>query len=65
MRRKIRSRFRTYAPRDLTVMIAAFLWLLGVLDTLFGGNYLPNNLGVDLLVIAGLLLILASVIREL
>ena len=46
-------------------MIAAFLWLLGVLDTLFGGNYLPNNLGVDLLVIAGLLLILASVIREL
>jgi len=53
--------FRTQAPRKGTVLLAGAFWLLGVLDTL-GAFILPNRLGIWLLVIAGLLLLLGSLV---
>ncbi len=53
--------FTTQAPREVTVIIAIVLWLIGLANVL-GMVALPNNLGVWALVIAGLLLILGSLL---
>jgi hypothetical protein len=53
--------FTTQAPREVTVIIAIVLWLIGLVSVL-GLLALPNNLGVWALVIAGLLLILGSLL---
>jgi hypothetical protein len=56
-----RSGFRTQAPKEATVLIALVLWLIGLLAGL-GIFHLPNNLGFWSLVVAGLLLILGSLL---
>lgn len=53
--------FRTQAPRRGTVLLAAVLWLVGLLDAL-GSIGLPDRLGTWLLVLAGVLLLLGSLI---
>ena len=55
-----RRGFRTQAPRQVTVIIATILWIIGVANVIFGAFVLPNNLGVWALVVAGGLLILGS-----
>jgi len=54
-----RGGFRTQAPKQVTLIIALVLWLIGLLAGL-GVVHVPNNLGFWSLVIAGLLLILGS-----
>lgn len=54
-----RGGFRTQAPKEATLIIAAILWVVGILAGL-GQIHLPNNLGFWALVVAGLLLILGS-----
>lgn len=56
-----RRGFHTQAPREVTVLIAGVLWLLGLLSVL-GVIHLPNNLGIWALVAAGFLLLLGSLI---
>lgn len=56
-----RGGFRTQAPKQVTLIIALVLWLIGLLAGL-GVIHVPNNLGFWSLVIAGLLLILGSVL---
>ena len=66
MARKARrkDRFRTQAPKEATVVIAAILWLLGFADVVLNAYTLPSSLGVWALVIAGLLLIVGSLVDE-
>ena len=54
-----RGGFRTQAPKEFTVIIAAILWLIGLL-TVLGTITPPNRLGLWALVVAGGLLILAG-----
>jgi len=56
-----RGGFRTQAPKQLTLGISVVLWLIGLLAGLRILN-VPNNLGFWALVIAGLLLILGSLL---
>jgi hypothetical protein len=56
-----RGGFRTQAPKEVTVIISGVLWLLGLLAGL-GIIALPNNLGFWALVVAGVLLILGSLL---
>jgi len=56
-----RSGFKTQAPREVTLLISLVLWAIGLLAGL-GVIHLPNNLGFWALVVAGLLLILGSLI---
>ncbi len=56
-----RSGFKTQAPKEATVIISLILWLIGLLAGL-GIFHLPNNLGFWALVVAGLLLILGSLL---
>ena len=56
-----RSGFKTQAPKEVTLLISLVLWVIGLLAVL-GVIHLPNNLGVWALVVAGLLLILGSLI---
>jgi hypothetical protein len=56
-----RRGFRTQAPKQVTLMIAGILWLIGLLAGL-GVLRLPNNLGFWALVVAGLLLLLGSLL---
>jgi hypothetical protein len=56
-----RRGFRTQAPKEVTVIISTVLWLLGVLAGV-GTIALPNDLGFWALAIAGLLLILGSLL---
>lgn len=53
--------FRTQAPKQLTLIIAIVLWVIGLLVGL-GVFTLPNNLGFWSLVASGLLLILGSLL---
>jgi hypothetical protein len=53
---------RTNAPTEATLFIAVFLWLIGFASTILGVVRLPGNWGLWALALAGLLLILASVI---
>ena len=54
-----RGGFRTQAPKEVTLLIALILWIIGLLAGL-GVIHPPNNLGFWSLVVAGLLLILGS-----
>jgi len=56
-----RGGFRTQAPKQATLGISVILWLIGLLDGL-KVFHLPNNLGFWALVVAGLLLILGSLL---
>lgn len=53
--------FRTQAPKSITLLIAIILWAIGLLAGL-GVFALPNNLGFWALVVAGLLVILGSLV---
>jgi VIT1/CCC1 family predicted Fe2+/Mn2+ transporter len=54
--------FKTQAPKEVTLVIAFILWIIGVAATVLGALVLPDNYGVWALVLAGLLLILGSVV---
>lgn len=54
--------FRTQPPKEVTLIFAFVLWLIGVGATVLGVISLPNDYGLWALVIAGLLLILGSLI---
>jgi phosphatidylglycerophosphate synthase len=56
-----RGGFRTQAPKQVTLIISLVLWLVGLLAGL-GIIHVPNNLGFWSLVVAGLLLILGSLL---
>jgi hypothetical protein len=56
-----RGGFRTQAPKQVTLIISLVLWLIGLLAGL-GVIHVPNNLGFWSLVVAGLLLILGSLL---
>lgn len=53
---------KTQAPKSITLIIAIILWVIGILATVLGVFTLPSNLGVWALIVAGLLLILGSLI---
>ena len=53
--------FKTQAPKQVTLIIAIVLWLVGLLGGL-GMVAIPGNYGFWCLVIAGALLILGSLI---
>lgn len=57
-----RGGFTTQAPKKITLIIAIVLWLIGLLAGLGVIPALPNNLGFWSLVVAGLLLILGSLL---
>jgi hypothetical protein len=56
-----RGGFKTQAPKQVTLIISLVLWLVGLLAGL-GVIHVPNNLGFWALVVAGLLLILGSLL---
>jgi hypothetical protein len=56
-----RGGFKTQAPKQATLLISLVLWLVGLLAGL-GVIHVPNNLGFWSLVVAGLLLILGSLL---
>jgi flagellar biosynthesis protein FliP len=56
---------RTSAPREITLVVAVIFWLLGFMDVMLDAISLPYNLGVLFLVVAGLLLILGSIVEGL
>lgn len=56
-----RGGFRTQAPKEATLIIAIIAWVIGLLAGL-GVIHLPNGLGFWALVVAGLLLILGSLL---
>jgi hypothetical protein len=60
-RRGSTAGFRTQAPRSVTLVIAIILWLIGT-GAVYGIIRVPSPWGVTSLVIAGLLLILGSLI---
>ena len=58
-----RGGFKTQAPKQATLLISLVLWLVGLLAGLgVISQQLPNNLGFWALVVAGLLLILGSLL---
>ena len=61
-RRRGRNRFRTQAPREGTLIVAVVLWIVGFADLILDAFTLPNNLGVWALVLAGILLIIGSLV---
>ncbi len=54
---------RTQAPKQVTLVIAVILWLLGFADTVLGVIALGSNFGLWALVLAGLLLIVGSLVK--
>lgn len=59
-----RRNLDTHPPTEITLIIAVILWILGFADVILGIVALPSNLGVWALAIAGLLLILGSLVDE-
>jgi hypothetical protein len=57
-----RTGINTQAPREPTLIIAAFLWVLGFADVILGVLDLGQNYGIWALVLAGLLLIIGSLV---
>ncbi len=55
---------KTQPPKSVTLIIAVILWIIGVLSTLFDVITLPNNLGLWALALAGLLLIIGSLVNN-
>ncbi|HZD56832.1 MAG TPA: hypothetical protein VE136_08930 [Anaerolineales bacterium] len=58
-------KFKSQRPREITLLVAFILWIVGVAATVLGAISLPDNYGVWSLIVAGLLLILGSVLNEL
>ena len=56
------AKLKTQRPTSTTLIISIILWVVGLLATVLGVINLPSNLGVWALVVAGLLLILGSLI---
>lgn len=56
-----RGGFRTQAPREATVILAALLWLVGFADVILGAIALSGNYGEWALGLSGLLLLVGSV----
>jgi len=56
-----RRGFRTQAPKQITLILSVVLWLIGLLAGL-GVIHVPSPYGFWSLVIAGLLLILGSLL---
>lgn len=52
----------TQPPTAVTLVIAVILWIIGILAALFDVITLPNNLGIWALALAGLLLIIGSLV---
>ena len=61
-RRARSSGITTQAPREVTLIIAAILWLLGFASEILHIVTLPGGYGVWCLVLAGGLLILGSLV---
>ena len=55
-----RGGFRTQAPRESTVILAAILWILGFAEVILGAVILPGGYGEWSLVLSGLLLLIGS-----
>lgn len=53
---------RTNPPTEAALLIAVILWLIGFASTILGIIQLPGDWGLWSLALAGLLLIMASVI---
>ncbi len=56
------AKLKTQRPTSTTLIISIILWVIGFLSTVLGVIHLPSNLGLWALIIAGLLLILGSLI---
>jgi hypothetical protein len=54
--------FRTQAPTAITLFVAVVLWVIGFADVIVGVLDLSGTMGVWFLAIAGLLLILGSLV---
>ncbi|MEJ2304062.1 MAG: hypothetical protein P8Y14_21245 [Anaerolineales bacterium] len=59
------GKFKTQRPREITLLVAFHLWIIGVAATIPGSISLPDNYGVWTLIIAGPLLILGSILNKL
>jgi uncharacterized membrane protein HdeD (DUF308 family) len=57
------KKMKPQAPKQITLIIAIILWVIGVLSTVLGVFSLPNDLGLWSLIVAGLLLILGCLIK--
>ncbi len=57
-----RGGFKTQAPRELTVILASILWIVGFADVILRAVSLPGNYGEWALVLSGLLLIIGSLV---
>jgi len=55
-----RGGFKTQAPRELTVIVAFILWIVGFADVILGAVSFSGNYGEWALVISGLLLLIGS-----
>ncbi len=55
-------RLRTNPPTHAALLVSVVLWLLGVADLLLGAVSLPYNLGLWALILAGFIMILASIV---
>ncbi len=56
-----RGNFRTQAPREITVVLAALLWIVGFADVILGAVALSGSSGEWALGLSGLLLLIGSV----
>ncbi len=52
----------TQPPKEVTLVIAAVLWVLGFADVLLGAVTLGGDFGVWALALSGLLLIIGSLV---
>lgn len=59
-----RGGFKTQAPREITVILAAILWVLGFADVILNAIDLPGAYGVWSLALSGLLLLIGSMVRS-
>lgn len=55
-----RGGFRTQAPREVTVILAAVLWFVGFADVILGAFALSRGYGEWSLALSGLLLLIGS-----
>ncbi len=65
MSRSSNVSIRTYAPKQITLIIAAALWLIGFAATILKVLTLSHDWGLWALAISGLLLIVASLVDAL
>ncbi len=63
--RGMNTNVQTYAPKPITLIIAAVLWLIGFAATILRVLTLSRNMGLWALALSGLLLIVASLVEAL